>query len=268
MRGLFGTVVVIALWQLFEGYGTSGDASPIPSVHQSEICASRSLVNIAVSNLAVDIDCHRASCDRRYFLGCERVGHAYRRKINGATGAKDRASVTGPSAIEFGLWKFGDKNPSHSLYIEGGSEAVVFKRNPSLNGDAPIRKIPYLGGLNQYVCPLSVDFALGGAGRQLDCFGSGDNDLGLQRSRNDKNNGPGHKAAPQAHQFATAAPIDGRADTNEKRADDKQPNDGGFHAYSLHDVKMTAIVFSFAGFGLGALFGLVVALSRRKSKGV
>ncbi|SHM32709.1 hypothetical protein SAMN05444321_5977 [Bradyrhizobium lablabi] len=94
----------------------------------------------------------------------------------------------------------------------------------------------------------------------------GEENLSLESGSYNQDESAGDESRPQAYYLATATPPDGGAKTNKHWADDKQPNDGGFHAYSLHDVKMTALAFSFAGFGLGTLFGNTLALSGRGSR--
>jgi transposase-like protein len=54
----------------------------------------------------------------------------------------------------------------------------------------------------------------------------------------------------KSHDLITP-PIDRRADSNQQRTYNQQPNNRSLHPFSLHDVMMTALVFLLAGLALG-----------------
>jgi hypothetical protein len=95
MKRLLGAVVISAFWQLFEGHGSGAYASPISPIHQPEICTAGNLINVAVSDRAIDIDGRFTICDRRLFLRGKCPAHSDWSEVYSPSGAKDGAGIAG-----------------------------------------------------------------------------------------------------------------------------------------------------------------------------
>lgn len=102
------------------------------------------------------------------------------------------------------------------------------------------------------VSTLSVDLIIRRVNRN---FRFRDDDLSLQSCRDHDENSPRHEPYPKAHNFVAAAPENSRADAYEKRPSYQELYDSSLHAYSLHEVERTALVFGDSGTGNRSIIG-------------
>jgi len=261
---LLRTIVIVALWQLFEGYGSGANAGTIPPVHQPEICAARDLVDVAVPDLAIDIDGHLAIGDLRSFVESQHPTHLGGSEINRATWTKDRTSVALLYPVELGVGILGRKDRNNSLNVEGWSQPIVSQRNPRFYRPF-LGQVSNFGGFHQYVGPLAINFGFGRSGGLSLPF---PHDLLQIDGKSKSQDHCTEEAYPNRNAFASGPVPDGYGRTQNERPEGGKPSDRKIeHSVPFHDAITLAISGVLVGLAFGLMLGLFLATKRPIPRG-